>query len=96
MSDKEKDNKITNAAELKENIEYTGPQERWGPKTLARNFRKLEYNIKKNEEALLLADEHVKTIIEIKIVFKWLKTIAIILTTVAGSVVALKTLGVFE
>lgn len=76
------------------NLEDTDSQRTWGPNTIKRNLRKLEGKILKNEAALKEADKHVKTIAELKILFKWLKIIALTLTTIAGSVVALKTLGV--
>lgn len=76
-------------------LEDTGPQTGWGGRTMKIYLSKLERKILKNNAALEKADEHVRTIAELKVVFKWLKVLAVIVTTCAGVVIALKTLGVF-
>jgi hypothetical protein len=66
----------------------------WGDKTGMREVKSLQAKLKEKEERLAEAEEHTKTVAELKVVVKWLKILAVTITTITGSIIALKSLNV--
>lgn len=66
-----------------------GSQTVWGNRTMKLQLKRLSRELEDSQE-------HVKTVAEAKVVWKWIKAIALAITTIAGAVVALKQMGVIN
>jgi hypothetical protein len=69
-------------------------QDIWGDKTMMREVKTLQSKLEEKAKRLDEAEEHTKTVAEIKVVMKWVKVLAVTITTIAGSIIALKSLNV--
>lgn len=71
-------------------------QDDWGNKTLMNKVKELEHAMEEREEFDEKAQPHIETVAEIKTFMKWAKILALVITTIGGTVVALKHMGILD